>query len=65
MDDNDLLDRIRALVDEERELRGRSAQLVGLDDATRARISEIEEELDRCWDLRRQQQALKDTQGDT
>ena len=54
-DESDLgtLERISALVDEERELRDGH-------EVDRARLSAIEEELDQCWDLLRQRRARRE-----
>jgi Protein of unknown function (DUF2630) len=62
MDDQTLLARIEALVDEEHALLGREE-----DDAVdgealqadRRRLSEVSVELDRCWDLLRQRRARR------
>jgi hypothetical protein len=70
MDNQDILQRIQALVDEEHQLRdpaaagpaGGSGQDGSDDDADaqgerRARLRQVEEALDQCWDLLRQRRA--------
>lgn len=57
--DNDVRAEISRLVDEEHELRQGSA-----DETSRARLRELEESLDRCWDLLRQRQALREASLD-
>jgi hypothetical protein len=62
-DDLDIHRRITSLVDEERALR---AQLAGKEiSATdeHQRLSELESQLDQCWDLLRQRDALRDAGG--
>jgi hypothetical protein len=56
MDDRDVLSRIHNLVAEERSLRDRSTGQ-GLSDEQRARLQELAEGLDQCWDLLRQRRA--------
>jgi hypothetical protein len=60
--DETIADRIERLVAEEHELRTRE-QLERGDDhalaADRSRLTEVEVELDRCWDLLRQRRALR------
>ena len=60
MSDDDILARIKTLVDEERSLAG--------DDESpqerQERRRHLEEQLDQCWDLLRQRQALRDAGGD-
>jgi hypothetical protein len=58
--DEDIFQRIKTLVDEER-------SLAGDDEAPQdrhARRQHLEEQLDQCWDLLRQRQAIRDTGGD-
>ena len=69
MDDQDILQRIQALVDEEHQLRepaasgsaGGSRQGGSGDDAEQenrlARLAQVEAALDQCWDLLRQRRA--------
>ena len=59
MDDRDILHRITGLVDEEHELRERHVG-VGLHDHDRARLAELERQLDQCWDLLRQRRARRE-----
>jgi hypothetical protein len=56
VDEQDILNRISALVDEEHQLRGSSAEH---DDDQRARLSHLENQLDQCWDLLRQWRAKR------
>lgn len=53
--DEDIYSRIKALVDEEHQLRGG-------DSGERRR--HLEEQLDQCWDLLRQRQAQREFGGD-
>jgi hypothetical protein len=55
MDEKDLLSRIHALVDEEHQLREAGDH----DDGQRARMAELEAQLDQCWDLLRQRRAKR------
>jgi hypothetical protein len=50
----DLIQQIDKLVDEERELRSREG---GMSDEDRARLQQVEVQLDQCWDLLRQRRA--------
>jgi hypothetical protein len=61
VDEKDILERISALVDEEHQLRGSSAEH---DDDQRARLSHVETQLDQCWDLLRQRRAKRQYGGD-
>ena len=54
MDDEEILKRIRTMVDEEHSLR-RSGEMV--DDS---RMRQLEETLDQCWDLLRQRRAHRE-----
>ncbi|MFB7860712.1 MULTISPECIES: DUF2630 family protein [unclassified Streptomyces] len=54
MDNDEILENIGALVEEERSLRQRTG---GLPDEERARLAEVEVQLDQCWDLLRQRRA--------
>jgi hypothetical protein len=58
VDDAELLARIQSLVDEEHRLEG---EHVGdpPDEGTKARLSELEVQLDQCWDLLRQRRARR------
>ena len=67
MSDESIAARIERLVSEEHELRDRE-QADAPDDgalaADRDRLSAVEVELDRCWDLLRQRRALRDAGSD-
>jgi hypothetical protein len=58
MTDEDILRRIRSLVNEEQALRQ--------PDASRdpGRLAHLEESLDQCWDLLRQRRAQREFHGD-
>ena len=56
MDEQDILGRISALVDEEHQLRGSRPEHT---DEQRARLSHLETQLDQCWDLLRQWRAKR------
>jgi hypothetical protein len=60
MGDNEVLGRIKSLMDEEHELRNRLAagELTAAEE--HARVKAIEEALDQCWDLLRQRRAKED-----
>ena len=58
MDDKQVLDRIGALVEEEHILE-RQATGDGLDQDQRARLEQLEVQLDQCWDLLRQRRARR------
>jgi len=53
MDDSDVLGRVKALMDEEHQLRGHH-------EPDAARLAQVETELDQCWDLLRQRRAKKE-----
>ena len=57
MAENDIMQRIDDLVAEEHRLRTKSVENHGLDSAERTRLSEVEVQLDQCWDLLRQRRA--------
>jgi hypothetical protein len=57
--DEQITDRIEALVKEEHELLDRGGSEHGLDDAGHARLEQIRVELDRTWDLLRQRRARR------
>lgn len=61
--DPEVLSMITKLVDEEHHLRSRSPDVGSQADRT-ARLASIEIELDQCWDLLRQRQALRDAGDD-
>jgi Protein of unknown function (DUF2630) len=56
MDDQDVLNQIRTLVEEEHALRTGSP----LDEAKRERMRDLEVQLDRCWDLLRRREAREE-----
>jgi hypothetical protein len=67
MRDESVAARIERLVAEEHELRQREEADSKRDDALdddRARLDEVEVELDRCWDLLRQRRALREAGAD-
>ncbi len=55
MDEKELLSRIHALVDEEHSLREGAEHT----EDQRARMQELEVQLDQCWDLLRQRRAKR------
>ena len=55
MDDKDIRGRIHALVEEEHALRNAT----GHTDEQRARIAQLEQDLDQLWDLLRQRDAKR------
>jgi hypothetical protein len=55
MDDHDIHARVSALVAEEHTLRDQGVTT----DEDRARLRHLEEQLDQCWDLLRQRDALR------
>ena len=59
MADEQVTERIEALVREEHELLDRGGSEKGLDAAGHARLEEIRVELDRYWDLLRQRRARR------
>lgn len=60
VDGQEILDRIRALVEEEKSLRDQRADDRIEGDDEKSRLSALEVELDQCWDLLRQRRALRD-----
>ena len=60
MSDEDILTRIKSLVDEERSLAGDSES----PQERQERRRYLEAQLDQCWDLLRRRQALRDAGGD-
>jgi hypothetical protein len=58
MDDATIHERIEQLVSEEHELWRRETE-GDIDDATRARLRELQVALDQAWDLLRQRKALR------
>ena len=59
MADEQVSERIEALVQEEHELLDRGGTQGGLDEAGHARLEEVRVELDRYWDLLRQRRARR------
>lgn len=59
MDDTEIRNTIDRLVTEERDLRAQHASQP-LDEAGAARLQEVEESLDQCWDLLRQRRARRE-----
>ncbi len=66
MDNQDLLQRIQALVQEEHELRDQPQDAgAGAEQQDHAaRLKRVEEDLDQCWDLLRQRRAKADAGED-
>jgi len=64
MDDNNLLDRIHGLVDEEHKLRQQLGRGEISNADEHARLKELEESLDQCWDLLRRRRAARDVGND-
>ena len=59
MGEDELRERIHALVEEEHELRERNGGQ-GLDEAERERLHQLEVELDQTWDLLRRRDARRE-----
>lgn len=57
MPEHEIIGRIDQLIDEEHELR-QAALGTGLSQQQRTRLTELETQLDQCWDLLRQRRAL-------
>ena len=64
MDDKNVLDRIHGLVDEEHTLRQQLAQGKLSASEEHARLKELEEALDQCWDLLRRRRAAREVGND-
>jgi hypothetical protein len=67
MSDESIAARIESLVAEEHELRGREQSDNANPDrleADQERLSAVQVELDRCWDLLRQRRALREAGSD-
>ena len=63
MDDQEIMQRISALIDEEHSLeRAHEGEALSTDE--KARLDSLEVALDQCWDLLRQRRALRETGGD-
>jgi hypothetical protein len=52
--DLDILHRIQGLVEEEHQMRGAGGEI------DQARLRDLEEQLDQCWDLLRQRRARRE-----
>jgi hypothetical protein len=63
MDDAEILSQIHQLVEEEKQLRA-AHQGSGLRGDDRARLEQLEEQLDRTWDLLRQRRAREEFDED-
>lgn len=59
MDDKTVLSRIHDLVDEEHALRQQVSAGELSSDEERARLDQLEEALDQCWDLLRRRRAAR------
>ncbi|HEY3010202.1 MAG TPA: DUF2630 family protein [Micromonosporaceae bacterium] len=64
MDDKSVLQRINELVDEERDLRTSMGRGKISADEEGARLREVEEALDQCWDLLRRRRAAREFGND-
>ncbi|MEU0935684.1 DUF2630 family protein [Embleya sp. NPDC005971] len=64
MDDKQIRERITDMVEQERALREQLAQGGISGGEEHRRLADVEAELDRCWDLLRQRQALRDAGAD-
>jgi uncharacterized protein DUF2630 len=64
MDDKQIRARITDMVAQERALRDQLAAGTISGEEEHGRLAEVENELDQCWDLLRQRQALRDAGGD-
>lgn len=64
MDDNTVLSRIHGLVDEEHKLRQQLSKGEITSDEEHARLKEMEEALDQCWDLLRRRRAAREVGND-
>jgi hypothetical protein len=62
--ESETLGRIRALVDQEKALRGQLQHGDITTSEEQDRLRRLEIELDQCWDLLRQRRALRDSGGD-
>ena len=62
--DENVLSRIHGLVDEEHKLRQQLGQGKISSDEEHARLKELEEALDQCWDLLRRRRAAREVGND-
>ncbi|GAA2865316.1 hypothetical protein Acy02nite_13460 [Actinoplanes cyaneus] len=60
MDDNSVLTRIHGLVEEEHQLRQQLSQGKISSTDEHARLKDVEEALDQCWDLLRRRRAARE-----
>jgi hypothetical protein len=60
MDDKTVLSRINDLVDEEHKLRQQVSTGALSTEEEQARLNQLEEALDQCWDLLRRRRAARD-----
>jgi hypothetical protein len=60
MDDNTVLGRINGLVEEEHKLRQQLSRGEITSDEEHAKLKELEESLDQCWDLLRRRRAARE-----
>ncbi|GII56515.1 hypothetical protein Pth03_49040 [Planotetraspora thailandica] len=60
MDEQQILQRMHALVDEEHHLRTRRSSAVLVAQPQHERLTDLEQMLDECWDLLRRRRALRD-----
>jgi hypothetical protein len=59
VDDQQVLNRINALVDEEHQLLSAQGSGMPLSDEERQRVEQLEVTLDQCWDLLRQRRGRR------
>ncbi|MBL7256734.1 DUF2630 family protein [Paractinoplanes lichenicola] len=64
MDDKTVLSRIHGLVDEEHKLRTQLGKGEISSDEEHARLKDLEEALDQCWDLLRRRRAAREVGND-
>ncbi|MFI5894777.1 DUF2630 family protein [Actinoplanes sp. NPDC051513] len=64
MDDKNVLDRIHGLVDEEHKLRQQLGKGEISSSEEHARLKELEDALDQCWDLLRRRRAAREVGND-
>lgn len=64
MDDKTVLSKIHGLVDEEHQLRQQLGRGEISSDEEHARLKDLEEALDQCWDLLRRRRAARETGND-
>ena len=64
MDDKTVLSRIHGLVDEEHELRQQLSRGEISTDEEHARLKDLEEALDQCWDLLRRRRSARQLGND-